>query len=171
MSPLAKPLEDLVAEIRAALDHVGTLNAALAAVAAKLSERFPIARVSVRVLVEPEMLEIVGVWSVRESLLKPGTRIPVRSSSLAEQSLRVGRALIFSVPEHERLLDQILLDEGIHSWATVALRDAGGSIAGLLSISSDRPAAFVDAHAPLFETLGRALEEKLLGLARGSGTL
>lgn len=171
MAPLARPIGELVSSIRAAVEAAGTLPDALAAVAAELSGGFPIVRLSVRLVVAPDMLAIAGVWTPRETALKAGTRIPARSSSLLDPGIREGRAVVFSMPEHESLLEQILRDEGIRSWVTVGLRDDEGELAGLLSFSSDRPAAFIDADVELFEALGAGLEGKLLSLARRSGTL
>lgn len=162
---------DLRRLVRAVRDSA-TLEAALEALARALGPRFPVIRVSLRLLDPEGFMELVGVWAGEPTRLPAGTRMHVRATSFPEV-LREGRAIVsedigeisgLALP----LLDQLLLAlaEGVQSWVAVPVRRAW-ALVGLLNFSSDRPGAFRQRDVPFFTDLGEAVQGALLDLAGG----
>ncbi|HVE98535.1 MAG TPA: GAF domain-containing protein [Mycobacteriales bacterium] len=143
----------LISALELELRRTLSLDAVLAAVVGVVGERFTLCRVSLRVVVpEAAEVEIVAVWSRRRSGLTRGTRMPLRSTTLAAVAA-TGRPQIGSnVQAADGLLHQLLGDEGIRSYASAPLGDVSSG-APVLSMSSSRPNGFTDADLSLVEAV------------------
>lgn len=156
--------------LRAANDAVAsrrTVGGALGALARSLRGRFPITRVSLRVL-DPDgaRLSIRGVWSESATAVGRGVSIPTASTSFLDLE-RAGRSLLYrwdDLPDPPALLDQVLFDEGLRAWVVVPVR-RGTSIEGVLNLSSRDGDAFAASDLPFFDDIGSAIEDALLELA------
>jgi GAF domain-containing protein len=124
-------------------------------------------RASLRVVDRSDdRLVIVGVWSIEGTVLSEGTRIPLDATSFPEV-VRTGGPVIFESPDRApSLIDQIMLDEGLQSWAVIPLRD-GGSIEALLALSAREPGTFTMEDGPELIALAEAIQEDVLGLLAG----
>ena len=161
----ARQIEPVVIDARDALAVAGSMEEALASLAAALSERYPISRISVRTY-DPrsDELEIAGVWSAGPTHLGVGVRVPARSTSFAEAELRRSTLIGDAPMPGDPLLDQIVRDEGNRSWLVMPLiRDR--LVVGLLSVSSREPNTFTRDDLPFFDALAGAIGQRLLELA------
>lgn len=159
--------EELISASMSLADLLEDLDALLPGLAALLSTRYPLSRISVRVYhPADDVLEIAAVWSLAPTEVRKGVRLPVRSTSFREVERRGGAIIsAWSGEGASPLLDRVIHDEGNQSWVVVPLwRDR--LLAGLLSISASEPDAFTTEDLPLFESLGAALADRLLSLAR-----
>ena len=139
--------------IDAGLRRAGSLDDVLGVLVGALGDDFSLCRVSLRVVLpETAEVEILAVWAVRRTGLSPGTRMPLRSTSLAEV-VATGRPQVGSnVQAGDGLLHQLLAEEGIRSYASAALGDVAHG-APVLSMSSNRPDGFLESDLPLVEAI------------------
>jgi GAF domain len=163
--PEARELEPMVVDSAEAVATRATLDEALGALGALLSDRYRIARISVRIYVpETDELEFVGVWSSDPTLLVAGVRMPARATTFAEVEARGGAILGRPPAKAVPLLDQLLRDEGARSWVVMPLlRDR--LLVGLLSVASRDVDGFTEADLPFFDSLAIAVRGRLLELA------
>ena len=159
-SPLPEAAREAVAAAESATE-------ALRGVAGAIRQRWPVDRASLRVVDRSdERLVVVGVWSPDGTVLTEGTRIPLESTSYPEV-VRTGGPIIFESPDRApSLIDQIMLDEGLQSWAVIPLRD-GGSIEALLALSAREPRTFTAEDGPELTSLAETIQEDMLGLLTG----
>lgn len=149
---------------REAVARASTATEALRGLATALRSRWPVDRASLRVVDRSDdRLVIVSVWSLEGTVLTEGTRIPLESTSFPDV-VRTGGPVIFESPERApTLIDQILLDEGLQSWAVIPLRE-GGSIEALLALSAREPGTFRMGDGADLTALAETIQEGLLGL-------
>jgi hypothetical protein len=164
----AGDLEILLLHARRLVVERSRLDDMLGGLAALLSSRFEVTRISFR-LYDPvaDELEIAGAWSISPTELGVGTRLPVRSTSLAEIERHGGAMLSRSTPPEDwSLLERVLRDEGNRAWTTVPIwRDR--RVVALFTISTAREASLAEADLPLFEALCEAVGGQLLEAAAG----
>ena len=141
----------------AALRRARSLDDVLTCVVSAFEDRFALCRVSLRVLMPGNAdVEVLAVWSRRASGLIPGTRMPLRATTLAE-ILATGRSQLGSdVQPADGLLLQVLAEEVIRSYASAPLGDVARGDP-VLSLSSRRSNGFVDADLPLVEAIAAAV--------------
>ena len=143
---------------------------ALRRLAGAMAPRWDVTRASLRrVDRSDDRLVIVAVWARDGTVLTEGTRIPLEATSFPDVA-RSGGPVVFEDPSAATtLLDQILLDEGLQSWAVIPLRE-GGAIEGLLAVSSSVPGTFRISDGEDLQALAEAVQEQLLDHVPGRAT-
>ena len=156
-------MRDSSSDLARALVRARTPKKAAETIARALEGRFPVDRVSVRIWIRDEhVIRVAALWSRFETKVSEGTRIAEGASSLPEV-LEADAPLVVEDAAVDRLLDQVLRDEGLQSWVTIPLR-AEGEIVGLLSVSSRTSGGFSRGDGPFFAELARAIEGPILEL-------
>jgi transcriptional regulator with GAF, ATPase, and Fis domain len=145
--------------------RAGTADEALAHLVGALRVAIPtVVRLTVRRhLADEEQLEIVAVWSARETRLQAGVRMSSVATSFPEVIQRDGPVIRSPASAGPRMIKELLASEGDQSWVAMPLR-GGDDIVGLLTISSSEPDAFDPADLDLFAKLGRSVQARLIEL-------
>jgi GAF domain-containing protein len=156
----------VVADIERKLQDAETADAAASLIAAVLADRFPVTRVSIRVLdAADDALVMAGVWSRAPTAVTTGLSLPVHATSFLDVA-RAGRSIRSTWDAHGRpppLLDQVISDEGNLAWVLAPLV-RGDQIRGVLAVSTWDEHAFVDEDLPFFDALADSVSEQLLAL-------
>jgi GAF domain-containing protein len=149
---------------RSAVERAVTVREALRGIARALHDEFPgIMRASLRVI-EPdgESMRVVAVWSGEPTSIEEGMIVRTSATSFPEL-LRRPRALIRSMNQLDRPLDDVLRREGIWAWVSIPVRERGETSA-MLSLSSGDPDEFDAGDDAFFTELGAIVEGRLISL-------
>jgi hypothetical protein len=162
----AGDLDTLLTQALGLVVERSRLDDMLGGLAALLSSRFEVTRLSLRIY-DPanDELEIAGAWSVSATGISVGTRLPLRSTSFAEVERR-GRALLtqWNARSDWSLLDRVLRDEGNRAWITAPIwRER--RVVGLFTVSAATETALTEEDLPFFESLSETIGARLLEAA------
>lgn len=154
---------------RQAVSEAADLRDALRRLAGALAPRWDVARASLRTVDRSDdRLVIAAVWARDGTVLTEGTRIPLEATSYPDVVKEGGPVVFEAVTSAPTLLDQILLDEGLQSWAVIPLR-RGGAVAALLALSATVPGTFTASDREELHAVAEAVEEHLLGFVHTNG--
>jgi hypothetical protein len=144
-----------------ALQNATDAQGALAILVGVLQPLVPsLWRASIRRLLHiDEQLEVIAVWSAVETQLRLGARMSFEASSLPE-IIRTGGPVRSTESAGSRLIDELLVAEGISSWVSIPLK-RGDRIFALLSLSSFAEHAFDGFEIATLERIGLALADRL----------
>jgi hypothetical protein len=117
-------------------------------------------RVSVRELSDDgASVTVVALWTSGKATIDVGTTMSALSTSVPE-ILKTGLPAIGNVDDR-KLLESVLLDEGIRSWVTLPITD-GARLRAILSLSSRRIDAFDPNDVQEFADLAAAIEGRIV---------
>jgi transcriptional regulator with GAF, ATPase, and Fis domain len=116
-----------------------------------------------RLHIRQNQVECVAVWCDRKTELKPGMRVSTLVTSVPEV-LKLRRPVVSSEHRGETSeLKRVLLAEGTRSWTAIPLA-AQEQIVGVLTLSSRDENVFSMDDLPFYESLGLAVQGRLIDL-------
>jgi len=114
-----------------------------------------------RLLIDQRLLEIVGVWSEKQTSLAPGVRMSLVAAGGIPEMLAARRPIHSDDAPTSEVLSGILASEGVASWISIPLAEHE-NIRGVLTLSSSASGAFPNEDDDSYMAVAEVVEPILV---------